>query len=202
LILRVDFLAYRYKYKPKRSKSKRIKFRKSLKKNKLLLLGVSAVFVVAIIAITVYLFLASSKTPFPIITGLSTLGYKKVSVDAAVINNQGIVTLTSGCYQILAYVETHQAESIIMGIEGIVPARPNAHDIAVDAFESLGIELLIVKVTELRNNTFYGKLILKSGNRVASLDARPSDATAIAIRMDVPIYVKDGLLKEYGEYIC
>lgn len=197
--MRVDFLAYRYKYKPKKTKRKKLKFRKSLEKNKLEI-G-AGILVIAIIVIA-YLFLAPSPAPTIIITGLSTLGYKQVSVDAAIISNQGIVTLTSECYQILAYVEAHQAESIIMGIEGIVPARPNSHDIAADAFESLGIELLMAKVTELRNNTFYGKLILKSGNRVASLDARPSDATAIAVRMGVPIYVKHDLLKEYGESIC
>jgi bifunctional DNase/RNase len=158
--------------------------------------------VIAVALIVVYFLFSGAVEPFAIITGLSTIGYKQVSVDAAVIGDQGIVLLTSDCYQITANVEAYQAESIIMGLENISPARPNAHDIAADAFNSLDVQLLMVKITDMRNNTFYGKMILKNGNRIAELDARPSDATAIAIRMGVPIYVNEELLKENGEYIC
>lgn len=200
-------MAYTYKHRPKKPKFGKSKFRrkrKTLEKNKLFLIGV---LILAIILISGYFLLVISQDQIvinvvPIITGLSTIGYKQVAVNAAIANNHGIVSLTSECYQVIAYVEKHQAESIIMGLEGIVPRRPGSHDIIADAFESLGIELLMVKVTELRNNTFYGKIILKNGNRVASLDARPSDATAIAVRMNVPIYVKEDLLKTYGDYIC
>lgn len=158
--------------------------------------------IIAVVLVSAYFFFGAPEAPFAIITGLSTVGYKQVSVDAAVIEGRGIVLLTSDCYQMTANVEAYQAESIIMGLEKIAPARPNAHDIAADAFNSLGVELLMVKITDMRNNTFYGKMILKSGNRIANLDARPSDATAIAIRMNVPIYVKEELLKEHGENIC
>ncbi len=200
-------LAYAYKYKRKKAESGRSKFRrkrKTLEKNKLFLIGV---LILAIILASGYFLLVISQDqividPATIITGLSTIGYKQVAVNAAVVENYGIVSLSSECYQVIAYVEKHQAESIIMGLEGTVPPRPGSHDIIADAFENLGIELLMVKVTELRNNTFYGKIILKNGNRIANLDARPSDATAIAVRMNVPIYVKEDLLKTYGDYIC
>ena len=202
-------LAYTYKYKTKKTKSGKSKFRRKIKrktlaKNKLFLIGVV---IFAVILVGGYFLLVATQNqividPATIITGLSTIGYKQVAVDAAVVENYGIVSLSTECYQIIAYVEDHQAESIIMGLEGIVPPRPGSHDIIADAFENLGIELLMVKVTELRNDTFYGKIIFKNGNNIASLDARPSDATAIAIRMNAPIYVKEDLLKTYGEYIC
>jgi len=117
-------------------------------------------------------------------------------------DGSGLITLTAGCNQIRAHVEPSQAESIYMAINDIVAPRPNAHDIVADAFDSLGIDVLMVKVTDMQNQTFYGKIILRNGNRVASLDARPSDATAIALRMHVPVYVKTQLLEENGENIC
>lgn len=161
-----------------------------------------AVVAIAAILVCIYLLFPTSTEPFPIITGLSTLGYKEVSIDAGIVGSQGVVTLTSGCQRIVAYVEDYQAESIIRGMEGTFAARPNAHDIVADVFQSLGIELLMVKITDMRNNTYYGKMIVKSGNNFATLDARPSDATAIAVRMGVPIYVKEDLLKTYGENVC
>lgn len=189
---------YKYEYKPKKSKFNKLKFRKFLEKNKFLLIGV----LVLIIIFTVVYFVPFAPSPLTIISDLSTTDYKKVSVDATIVNGDGIVILTSGCYRIIAYVENYQANSILMALNNITPPRPNAHDIAADSFKILGIDLLMVKVTELRDNTFYGKIILRSGNKVASLDARPSDATAIAIRMGAPIFVKEDLLKEYGEYFC
>jgi bifunctional DNase/RNase len=133
---------------------------------------------------------------------ISTFGYEKVKVDAAVVGEEGIITLTSDCYQITAYTEASQAESIKNGLEGKIAFRPNAHDLVKAAFDSLGIEVLMLKVTELKNNTFYGKLILKQGNKILSLDVRPSDGTAIAVRKNAPIYVKEDLLKEVGRKIC
>jgi len=131
-----------------------------------------------------------------------TIGYEKVKVDAEIVDNNGIVTLTSGCYQILAYTEASQAESIKNGLEGKISFRPNAHDLIKATFDNLGIEVVMVKITELKNNTFFGKIILRQGNKILSLDSRPSDGTAIAVRTNSPIYVNSELLKEFGKKIC
>ena len=181
----------KYKYSPHRKKfSSTLKFA-----------AVAAVSVAVVVIVVLYV-QGQLPVPMPIITGLSTAGYEQVVVDAALVNGYGIVGLESECYQLIANVEGYQAESIIAGLEGIVPERPNSHDIVVDAFNNLGIEVLMVKITDAKNDTFYGNIILRNGNRIASLDARPSDATAIAVRMNVPIYVKEEVMKEYGEYIC
>lgn len=158
---------------------------------------------IIIIASATYLAFGGSAVSLASIPELSTAGYSQVLVDAGFDSaGEGIVTLTSGCSQIRAHVEAAQAESIYDGMEGITPARPNAHDIAADAFQSLGVQVLMVKVTRVENQTFYGRIILKNGNTIASLDARPSDATAIAVRMHVPVYVKDELLEQNSENIC
>jgi hypothetical protein len=162
----------------------------------------SLVLAIIVVAVATYTMTGGSKSPVVIIPELFTYGYSQVTIDAGMDNEGGVVTLTSGCRQIRAHVEPAQAESIYNGINGIVPPRPNAHDIVTDAFNNLGIDVLMVKVTDMRNQTFYGKMIVRNGNRIASLDARPSDATAIAVRMHVPVYVRTQLLEENGEDIC
>ena len=162
----------------------------------------SLVLAILIVAAATYMMVGGSTNPVLAIPELFTYGYSQVTIDASIDNEGGVVMLTSGCRQIHARVEPAQAESIYNGINGIVSPRPNAHDIVTDAFNNLGIEVLMVKVTDMRNQTFYGKIIVKNGNRIASLDARPSDATAIAVRMHVPVYVKTQLLEENGEKIC
>lgn len=132
---------------------------------------------------------------------LSTVGYVPVTVSADVIGNKGIVTLTGDCYQVTAYTEASQAESIANGLAGKIEFRPNTHDLIKSTFDSLGIQVVMVKIVEVRNNTYIGKLILRQGNRVLSLDARPSDGTALAVRTNSPIYMKEDLLKA-GKYIC
>ncbi|MEM5766042.1 MAG: bifunctional nuclease family protein [Candidatus Aenigmatarchaeota archaeon] len=134
---------------------------------------------------------------------LSTSGFSKVkNIETNILGNIGIISIKTDCYDLIATVETSQAESVQRGIENIYVARPNAHDIVADAFNSLGIEVLMVKITELKENSFYSKLILRQGNTILSLDARPSDAIAIALRTNSSIYVNSTLLKEVGRKIC
>jgi bifunctional DNase/RNase len=133
---------------------------------------------------------------------LWTYGYEEVKVSAEVIGDEGIITLTSDCYQIVAHTEASQAESIKNGLEGKIAFRPNSHDLIKAAFNNFGIEVLMVKITEVKNNTLFGKLILRQNGKILSLDSRPSDATAIAVRTNSPIYVKTELLQEFGKKIC
>jgi hypothetical protein len=138
-----------------------------------------------------------------ILPELSTSGFSKVEkIETRIVENLGSVSLRSGCYDLTATVEPEQAISIQRGISGEYAQRPNAHDIAKEVFDSLKIDVLMVKITELRENAFYAKLILRQGNTVLNLDARPSDAIAIALRMNSSIYVNQTLLEEVGKKIC
>lgn len=133
---------------------------------------------------------------------LLTRGYSAVEIEVMSDENIGIVTLTAGCERLTAYVEPDQAESIYRGINKMFVDRPNAHDIAIDAFDNFGIEVIMVRINEVLDNAFHGNLILKKGNKIVNLDARPSDATAIAVRAGAPIYVKNELFETDGEKIC
>jgi len=129
-------------------------------------------------------------------------GYTKVSIDAQVINNYGIVQLTGNCYRIIAYTEPWQAQSIENGLKGKVNVRPNCHDMTKEILDLFGIKVIALKINEVRNNTYIGELLLQQGNKVLSLDVRPSDGTALALRENAPIYIKNELLEKYGKKIC
>lgn len=134
---------------------------------------------------------------------LSTAGFAKVEkIDAVPEGDFVMLILSASCYELSASVEPLQAVSIQNGIDKKSEARPNAHDIAKDAFNFFGIKVLQVKITEQRGNSYFSKLILRQGNSILNLDARPSDAMAIAVRVDAPIYINETLLKANGEKVC
>lgn len=164
--------------------------------------------IVALVAVPILIFhYVSTKTDIEIpnilaLAELSTNGYMKVGVDAAAIENMGVITLTSECYQLTANTEISQALSIFNGLAKKIDLRPNTHDLMKDTFDNLEIEVLMVKIVELRDNIFIGNLILKQGNKILSLDSRPSDGIALAVRTDAPIYIKEDLMKSEGRYVC
>ena len=73
------------------------------------------------------------------------------------------------------------------------------HDLFDAAIHALGANLYKVHIDELRNNTFIGRVYLVKGDRILDLDARPSDAIALAIGNHVPIYVARRVLEEAGK---
>jgi hypothetical protein len=174
------------------------------RKRKERVLKISIVLLVILVLVFSYVlfFPQAKKLDFSTLPELSTIGYKKVEIDAGVSEGRGMVTLTADCYQVIAYTETAQAESIANGLAGRIDFRPNAHDLVKSMFDSLDIEVVMVKVVGITNNTFIGKVILRQGNKILSLDSRPSDGTALAVRTGSPVYMKESLLEEYGRKVC
>ncbi|MEM5815187.1 MAG: DUF151 domain-containing protein [Candidatus Aenigmatarchaeota archaeon] len=125
----------------------------------------------------------------------------KVSVDSIFLDKAQI-SLRAGCYLIKATTDACVGEAILKGIERKVDFRPSVYDVIADTFRSLGIEVLALKIVEMRNNTFIGQLVVQQNNKVLFLDIRPSDGTAIAVRFNSPIYINESLAKEVGEYVC
>lgn len=91
-------------------------------------------------------------------------------------------------------VSPDQAESIYRGRAGVRPPRPLTHELMVSVLEALGAKLARVDITALRENTFFADLSLEVGGRTVSVDARPSDAIALALRVKAPIYAEADLL--------
>jgi uncharacterized protein len=94
------------------------------------------------------------------------------------------------------WVGAYEANAIALEIEKIAPPRPMTHDLLRNLIIELGIQVERVVVTSLRDNTFFAviEMRLSDGNRMV-LDSRPSDAIALALRADCPIYVDEEVIK-------
>jgi|GEM_PF-1338040 len=133
---------------------------------------------------------------------LSTIGFVEMKPEAWVIGNTGVIRMYSNCWELVAYTEKSQAESVERGLEKKIEFRPLTHDLVNNIFDLLDIKVLMVKIHDIKNNTFIADTIIQQGNKILVLDSRPSDGIALAIRQNAPIYIKVDLLKEYGKYLC
>ena len=97
------------------------------------------------------------------------------------------------------YIGSPEAAAIHSAMEGIVPPRPMTHDLLLDVVESLGARPVGVVVTEVRDHTFHAALRIEdSAGAMSTLSCRPSDACAIAVRAEVPIFASDEVLDAAG----
>jgi len=138
----------------------------------------------------------------PIVPGLSTKGFVKVEVQIEQGEEGGLISLVGNCYALTATADSTQIESIQNALAKKIVSRPNTHDLMAGVFSNLGIEVLMVKVVELRGNFYIGQLIIKQGDVILNLDCRPSDGIALALRLNAPIYVNETLLEKNGEKVC
>jgi uncharacterized protein len=94
------------------------------------------------------------------------------------------------------WVGAFEANAIALEIEKIAPQRPMTHDLLRNVIMEMGASVERVIVTDLRDNTFFALIALRSGGGDAVLiDARPSDAIALALRADCPIYVNEEVIR-------
>lgn len=87
-----------------------------------------------------------------------------------------------------------EAQAIALEMEGIKPPRPLTHDLLKTLVENLGANVVEVVVSELKDNTFYAKIVLEASGLSNEIDARPSDAIALAVRAYAPIYVNETVM--------
>ncbi len=91
-----------------------------------------------------------------------------------------------------------EAQAIALELEKITPPRPMTHDLLRDLFEAVNAEVLEVVIDELRDGTFFAKIRFMHNGTEGKLDARPSDAVALAVRVDADIFVAPEVLDEAG----
>lgn len=89
-----------------------------------------------------------------------------------------------------------EAAAILMKLQEAPVPRPMTHDLAAELIEQLGGEIVSIAVTELRDSTFYASITVRQNGNEIEIDSRPSDAIAIAIRVDAPIFVADDVMEE------
>jgi bifunctional DNase/RNase len=91
-----------------------------------------------------------------------------------------------------------EAAAILTKLQGASPPRPMTHDLLNDVISELQGEIVRVEVTELRENTFYARIMIIQDGREVEIDSRPSDAIALAVRCDARIFVADDVIEESG----
>lgn len=91
-----------------------------------------------------------------------------------------------------------EAQAIALELEKIQPPRPMTHDLLRDTFEAVEVDVTEVVIDELREGTFFAKIRYRHNGEEHQLDSRPSDAVALAVRVDAPIYVAPMVLEEAG----
>ena len=113
------------------------------------------------------------------------------------VNNMPIVILkdVAGDSVLPIWVGIYEANAIALEIEKVTTPRPMTHDLLKNVLTGLDTAVHKVVVTELREDTFFAVIWLERDGRIISIDSRPSDALALALRVDCPIFVEDDVLK-------
>ena len=114
------------------------------------------------------------------------------------VGKQPIVLLkTSGGNRYLPiWIGQPEAASILMKLQGTASPRPLTHDLFTDTLAQLDAEVVRVCVTELRENTFHATITIRQNGSELEIDSRPSDAIALAVRTDAPIFADDSVIEE------
>lgn len=100
----------------------------------------------------------------------------------------------SGTRLLPIWIGLFEANAIALKIEGVQPPRPLTHDLLKLLLDTLGGELLRVLIFDLRASTYYAQLYLKIAAGEVTVDSRPSDAIALALRANAPIFVTNDVL--------
>jgi bifunctional DNase/RNase len=113
------------------------------------------------------------------------------------VTNMPIVVLkdVGGDGVLPIWVGIYEANAIALEIEKVSTPRPMTHDLIKNLLTGLDTRIHKVVVSELRDDTFFAVIWMERDGRVISVDSRPSDALALALRVDCPIFVEDDVLK-------
>ncbi len=112
------------------------------------------------------------------------------------VTNMPIVILkdVKGSSILPIWVGIYEANAIALEIEKVATPRPMTHDLIRTLLHGLETSVKKIVVNELKDDTFYAMIWLEKDGRLISVDSRPSDALAVALRLDCPIYVEDTVL--------
>ena len=122
------------------------------------------------------------------------------SIRVSLMNYQRVVILKekdSDRY-LPIWIGPAEADAIAVKLQDVSVPRPLTHDLLGSVINSLGAGLVHITVSDLQNDTFYAKIAMVKDGQLTEIDCRPSDAIAIAVRSEVPIFVEDGVLDKAG----
>ena len=122
------------------------------------------------------------------------------SVRVHMMSSQHVVILRDTVHDryLPIWIGPWEANAIAMRLQGVTPERPMTHDLFSQTLEELGVTVKQIVVSDLADDTFRARLLLQVDGREVDLDARPSDAIALAVRAGVRIFATDAVLDRAG----
>ncbi len=102
---------------------------------------------------------------------------------------------------LLIWIGPSEAEAIAMRLGDVQPPRPQTHDLLRSVIDQLEAQVSYVVVNDLNNDTFYARIVLEHNGHTVEVDSRTSDAIALAVRAQVPIYADESVLDRAGIFI-
>ncbi len=118
------------------------------------------------------------------------------SIRVSLMNYQRVVILKEKMAEryLPIWIGPAEADAIAVKLQGVTVPRPLTHDLLNSVIDALGATINSIIVSDLNNDTFFAKIILKVDGGQVEVDSRPSDALALAVRAEAPIYVEETVL--------
>jgi uncharacterized protein len=122
------------------------------------------------------------------------------SIRVSLMNYQRVVILKEKASDryLPIWIGPAEADAIAVKLQGVAVPRPLTHDLLSSVIETLGAAVNSIIVNDLKNDTFFAKVILDVDGKQMEVDSRPSDALALAVRTGVPIYADEAVLEKAG----
>lgn len=122
------------------------------------------------------------------------------SIRVSLMNYQRVVILKEKIAKryLPIWIGPAEADAIAVKLQGVNVPRPLTHDLLCQVIDSLGASINSIIVSDLKSDTFYAKVILNVDGGQIEIDSRPSDALALAVRAEVPIYADEGVMDKAG----
>ena len=116
-------------------------------------------------------------------------------------NTQIVLLRPEGNNEILPiWVGAVEGSAIKFAMDGVLPPRPMTHDLLKDIMDQFNFRVQKVVVTEVRNNTYYSMVYIEVKGSTLTIDSRPSDAIALAVRCHAPIYASEEVIRKRGDH--
>ncbi len=116
-------------------------------------------------------------------------------------DNAVLVRPVGGELAVPIYIDQYQTQSILIGLGNVPMPRPLTHDLLISILNDLKVKIDRVEITGLKDGTYYAQIIIDRGQDKLTIDARPSDSIAIAVRLKCPIFIAEAVVEEAGSKI-
>ena len=132
--------------------------------------------------------------------GLAMIEMTIDSIRVSLMNYQRVVILKEKMAEryLPIWIGPAEADAIAVKLQGVAIPRPLTHDLLCSVIDTLGATISFIVVNDLKNDTFYAKIVFSVDGNQIEVDSRPSDALALAVRADVPIYADETVLDKAG----